>query len=76
MNILTAPIDSITYEGVVEFCKSQIAENVGLDYKQDIENTGLAKTIAAILWCQALTLDIITSLFRPQFGVKIIEEPL
>jgi hypothetical protein len=48
VDILTKPIASISFQDVVDFCTQRHAEHVSLDYKQQIENESLARTIAAM----------------------------
>lgn len=48
MDIFTKPLSDITFQDVVDYCARQVPENLSLDYKREIANEGLAKTIAAM----------------------------
>lgn len=46
--LYTKPIEEITYQDVMDFCQQKYRENIYLDYKKQIDNSSLAKTIAAM----------------------------
>lgn len=47
MDILNEPIETFTFAKVVEFCKTNQREDVQLDYKVNLADSGLAKHFAA-----------------------------
>lgn len=47
MQILSKPIDTFTFEEVVEFCKQGYIEGFQLDYKKELPSKGLAKHFAS-----------------------------
>ncbi len=47
MEILNKPIDTFSFQNVVDFCKLGYREGTQIDYKQDLPKDGLAKHFAA-----------------------------
>ena len=47
MKILTDPIESFTFENIVDFCATQEREGIQLDYKSDLTTGSLSKHFAS-----------------------------
>ena len=47
MKILNDPINTLTFQDIVEFCKEGIVEGIQLDYKRELPPKGLAKHFAS-----------------------------
>jgi hypothetical protein len=47
MELLSRPINSFTFEDIVEFCRQGYIEGYQLDYKKELPSKGLAKHFAA-----------------------------
>ncbi len=55
MDLFAKPIDSITFQDVVDFCNHQIKEHVSLDYKGELSSKDPRRKIAKIVSSMANT---------------------